>query len=346
VTILPPRLTSLLVLMGSSTLLPAQQVTRHTLEVVPGPSVASFQMTFGGQPVGLPPARLDSTMSGTIEIELTRDASGAITALTVLESSRVIVDQDVFGVALALPGTLTVGTLQYSVASVDAAGGVASVPVQSSGGCSPLLRRTALSGTVTAVVTPDVVTSSIVGTQRIGTVLANVRTTDEGLRLLLSVPYDAPGPVHPFGFGGPSSTSFVQTGLVFADSLGLSVDAVWMPVVLGGTRRLAIAGGSSEAGSNYLVLASITGTGPTPLGGGLDLPLTLDAITEASFAGANMFPWTSTLGVLDGAGYGEATFSLPPLPPVLLGTEFHHAAVLFDSGGIRRVTNAVTISLL
>ena len=84
----------------------------------------------------------------------------------------------------------------------------------------------------------------------------------------------------------------------------------------GGTLLFALEAGAANAGRNYILLGSMTGTTPgTPLPGGQAvLPLNWDAFTNLVVTLANTTLFKDFAGTLDAYGDAEAILDLGPLP--------------------------------
>ena len=85
---------------------------------------------------------------------------------------------------------------------------------------------------------------------------------------------------------------------------------------------------------NYRILLSATGVGPTNYG--VDIPLTSDSYTVASFTGR--YPVNShnnMHGQLSVFGRANATLNLPAgMPTSLIGSRFYFAAVASPTGAL------------
>ncbi len=95
---------------------------------------------------------------------------------------------------------------------------------------------------------------------------------------------------------------------------------------------LTLNAGSAQAGKFYLIVGSVTGTTPGTPFAGLMLPIVVDDYTSYVLANPNGPPLSGSFGVLDGQGQATAEFKAPPgVSLALLGTQFHHAYVVFDA---------------
>jgi hypothetical protein len=150
------------------------------------------------------------------------------------------------------------------------------------------------------------------------------------------------------GLNIPGLTANVPvTGSLTADDTGFAADVDGFPATAGGTQTMTVSTGLPGSGEGYVVLASVSGTAPgVALPGGFQFPLNLDGFTDASFFGANVFPWGNNFGNLDALGRADVTFSLPPLPAVLSGFEVNHAPLVLDAmGNVLQAGPAVTVTL-
>lgn len=117
----------------------------------------------------------------------------------------------------------------------------------------------------------------------------------------------------------------------------------------GGEQVLDVSFGSSHGGEAYIVLASVSGTAPpTPIGGGIDLPLALDSYTLYSFEHANQPPYKKSFGLLDVNGHARARVTIPSgTLASLVGLTFNHAAVSVALNGTPTgVSNPAPLTLL
>ncbi|MFH2001827.1 MAG: NosD domain-containing protein, partial [Planctomycetota bacterium] len=124
------------------------------------------------------------------------------------------------------------------------------------------------------------------------------------------------------------------------NSVTLSVDD-------GGQVSFTLFAGKPEAGRNYVLLGSISGTSPGfPLPGGLAiLPLNWDSFTDYVIQSLNTPIFTDFMGNLDGEGMGFAQFdTFGPLPSVLSGLSFSFAYALYPPWD--EVSNPLNVKIL
>jgi hypothetical protein len=109
----------------------------------------------------------------------------------------------------------------------------------------------------------------------------------------------------------------------FAASLSLSSGGTLHPTVLAPCADPAV--------TLYLIAWGGSGTAPgTALSPTVQLPLNLDPLTNLTLAGLNGPVFGQFLGVLDGEGRAQATFTLPPSAAIPTGTT-HFATVLLGA---------------
>ncbi|MCA8950962.1 MAG: hypothetical protein KDE27_15770 [Planctomycetes bacterium] len=139
---------------------------------------------------------------------------------------------------------------------------------------------------------------------------------------------DSPGGVHSFDLtdhGKPFQGCRRGVAIEWVDRLDLQVR--W----------------PQQAGKSYQIFGSLSGTGPTPVGG-VQVPLTLDLYTWFLIDHPTYF--TGGSGVLDGNGRASLTWNVPSgLPTSLDGLTFYHAIVAYDATSLA-VSNAVESRLV
>jgi parallel beta-helix repeat protein/predicted outer membrane repeat protein len=113
----------------------------------------------------------------------------------------------------------------------------------------------------------------------------------------------------------------------------------------GGTVNFILNGGLNNAGRNYHVLGSITGTIPGILlpGGKATLPLNWDIFTNIIIPLINTTVFKNFMGTLDGQGSGTAQLNLPPAPGAA-GTTMYFAYALNNPWNF--VSNPVGIEIV
>lgn len=116
--------------------------------------------------------------------------------------------------------------------------------------------------------------------------------------------------------------------------------------------KLKISGGKAsfdfvatpfDKGRPYIVLASGTGTSPGFVVAGTRIPLQLDAFTDLSSAAANSPVFSTTLGSLDAAGAGKASFNLPAVSASFVGLHLRFAVTRFRP--FDGASNAIELSI-
>ena len=106
--------------------------------------------------------------------------------------------------------------------------------------------------------------------------------------------------------------------------------------------------GSAHAGQTYVLLASLSTAGTTPLPGGLELPFTADVVTTGMLTFANSPLFVDTVGTLDAMGRADSQLVVPPyfLAPILVGRELEFAYVTTDSSGaVVKVSNPTVVTI-
>ena len=114
---------------------------------------------------------------------------------------------------------------------------------------------------------------------------------------------------------------FMLPGKVVVEGCFLESDVDFVPAQTGGTVNFKLQAGAGNAGRNYIMLGSVTGTSPGfPLPGGLAvMPLNWDPFTDLVLAFLNTPIFSSFLGGLDATGAAAAQLNAPPLPPAAVG---------------------------
>ncbi len=115
----------------------------------------------------------------------------------------------------------------------------------------------------------------------------------------------------------------------------LTSDIDVVSVSAGGTQVLTLDAGPANAGKDFIVLGSASGTLPGIEIGGVQIPLNQDTYFALLFGDADIQAKFGSVGVLD--GLGQATVNIivdPGAPEFLIGTKVDHAFVLFEPGGI------------
>ena len=99
----------------------------------------------------------------------------------------------------------------------------------------------------------------------------------------------------------------------------LSAGQTWLSEGSGGSVSFALNADTANAGRQYLLLGSVSGTEPgTPLPGGqVTLPLNWDYFTNLTADFANTPLFDQFMGTLDGNGMAEAKLALGPIPGAL-----------------------------
>lgn len=110
-----------------------------------------------------------------------------------------------------------------------------------------------------------------------------------------------------------------------------TIDAPEVSVSAGGIRRLNVDAGPANAGKQYWIVGSASGTEPGLPIGPLNLPLVYDAYTQQTVFAPNTQPLFNAFGTLN--AQGRATGVFRALPGQFVGFEelvLHHAVAVLD----------------
>lgn len=119
----------------------------------------------------------------------------------------------------------------------------------------------------------------------------------------------------------------------------------------GELHRFYLRAAESLAGGLFVVLGSATGTSPaTPMGPfAVEVPLVVDDYTMFLVNNLGAGPFLPWIGVMNELGHMDTFLAVPPiLDPSIVGTQLHHAFLLFDPviGAPVAATNAVTLEFV
>lgn len=107
----------------------------------------------------------------------------------------------------------------------------------------------------------------------------------------------------------------------------LTKDTDTVNALTGGTVNFGLHGGLAQGGLTYAVLLSATAGDPGPFIGAPHntlLPVVPDLITTYALLNANLSPlFANYVNVLDGAGEGTASSTIPPIPGLLAAVPFY-----------------------
>ncbi len=125
----------------------------------------------------------------------------------------------------------------------------------------------------------------------------------------------------------------------------LTSSATTLSNAAGGTVQFDIDFPASEAGNNYMLAASATGTGPTNVHG-VDIPLTADWLSTWMTGNNPPSVFSNSQGLLDAAGNATAFLNLPPsIAGTYVGTTFQFAAVSIALPLVQMSSVAVPLTL-
>ncbi len=124
------------------------------------------------------------------------------------------------------------------------------------------------------------------------------------------------------GYGQP-----VNAGVWYYHAVGpLSIDVNTLSKSGGGTVNFDLDAGSSNAGRQYFLLGTKSGTVPgTTLPGGNNLPLNNDVVLQYIVSHYNNAIFPNFRGILDAAGTATAAFNAPASLPLAVGTIMNFA---------------------
>jgi len=143
------------------------------------------------------------------------------------------------------------------------------------------------------------------------------------------------------GNGGGTSGDYVYTATAEVYQAEITAAATVWP--LGSTQALQLSA-PTRPNDEYIVGMS-DGTSPTPIPGGLVLPIDLGSpLFKIGISNPTIFQ--NFIGTLDGAGNATAQVFIPPLP-ILSGFELHFAfaAVVPGVGVASEVSNRVSVTI-
>ncbi len=127
-----------------------------------------------------------------------------------------------------------------------------------------------------------------------------------------------------------------KAGLGTIGALNVEVKALFgnpatLSVATTGTQTLNLNAGAINAGRQYWVLGSFTGTSPGLLvAPGVKLPLNLDVYMNFLLAHPNAPILANNFSTLSGSGQATSMFNLPHVPPAAAGLVVSHAYVLLS----------------
>jgi hypothetical protein len=125
----------------------------------------------------------------------------------------------------------------------------------------------------------------------------------------------------------------------------LELDVFILSASGGGDIDFAIDAGAVNANRPYVLLGTLSGTGPGfSLPGGMILPLNWDGYTDLVVMYLNNFYFLDFLGTLDASGQKTATLHVPGLFPIWVGEIMQYAYTLYSPFNF--VSNPVQIEVV
>lgn len=100
-----------------------------------------------------------------------------------------------------------------------------------------------------------------------------------------------------------------------------------------------------SAGRQYALVFGVTGDAPGTSVGAKTIPVNLDAMSFWVLTQLGKPGYDQLVGTLDNAGDALVDFRFFALDPQLVGGRLTVAAVLYDAGGVRAVSNAVSLKI-
>lgn len=125
----------------------------------------------------------------------------------------------------------------------------------------------------------------------------------------------------------------------------LGVDRDVMSWSAGGTSNFQLDAGAAHAGAVYVLVGSLSGTGPgTPLNGSAVLPLNFDPFSTFVVRNLNGGGLSNFVGFFDANGRAGASLTFPMLPAGAEVFTMHFAYALFP--GLDFASNAVSVRII
>ena len=128
----------------------------------------------------------------------------------------------------------------------------------------------------------------------------------------------------------------------------LWADTYTLSAAVGGTLNFTLDGGTGNAGRQYLLLGSMSGTAPGfPLpGGGATVPLNWDTFTDFVLTNLTNPVFLNFMGMLDGTGRAQAGLdTYGPLNSAFIGVKLCFAFILSPNPTWNFASNAMTVTI-
>lgn len=194
-----------------------------------------------------------------------------------------------------------------------------------------VLPNVAQAGSAVLLASGSLIAPSKVGTYQLqlGNLDANVIRQGE-----TGVPFWT---VEPAGAGSIANLTIVVSAL--------SANVATLSLATAGSQVLSLDAGTGNAGRQYWMLGSVTGTSPgLPITPNAHLPLNLDFYFNFTISNPNTVLLANSLATLNGSGKATTVFNLPTgLQPIFAGAVIHHAYLLL--GPTNFASNAASLTL-
>ena len=152
--------------------------------------------------------------------------------------------------------------------------------------------------------------------------------------------------------GPPEFTSLALSGSAYifeaSPPPSLQASPVSLSLSAGGMQTFSLSAGTANAGDVYLLLGSLSGTDPGLALDSVLLPLNPDGYLTSTLTMSSSALYTNSLGLLDSAGQGTASFNVPAgTNPAFAGIVVNHAYVAISLVGPEVVfaSNPVSVTL-
>lgn len=143
----------------------------------------------------------------------------------------------------------------------------------------------------------------------------------------------------------PTGLEF-QANVIVDSQADLTIDSNQVSAATGRVLTYFVDAGPGFGSEPYLLMASLAGMWPGMDVAGFSLPLNRDFLFDLTLMTPNTLILGSA-GTLSTSGFAFSRWTLPPLPPVLVGTEVSHAAVIGVLGSAQSlISNPVLLTVV